>query len=36
MLITLEPGQQVPVQLVHSDGTTAMVTVSLTDSSDPP
>jgi S1-C subfamily serine protease len=31
MLITLKPGQQVPVDLLHSDGTTATVTVTVSE-----
>jgi len=30
-LITLKPGQQVTVNLVHGDGTTATVTVTLSE-----
>jgi putative serine protease PepD len=31
VLLTLKPGQQVPVNLVHSDGSTGVVTVTLTE-----
>jgi hypothetical protein len=31
VLLTLKPGQQVPVNVLHSDGTTTSVTVTLTE-----
>jgi hypothetical protein len=31
VLLTLKAGQQVPVNLVHADGTAATVTVTLTE-----
>jgi S1-C subfamily serine protease len=31
VLVSLKPGQQVPVSLLHTDGSTASVTVTLTE-----